>query len=226
METGNYDDQTHRLRMHMDINTKLTSWADLSFMGQWQREMNNQENIDDVDSYSLRNQINQGTTFNDRGNYVYGYPLGGRLGIRNYNGSQYMFRTQLNVNKAFGQANEHNLNFLAGAEWKQNDYRSSSDVYLGFSEDTYSFAVINPRGSYTNIYGWSDYFSSNASIAKNRSRALSYYSNAAFSTFKGKYVFSGSVRFDDFTVVGASRGQRAKPLWSVGGKWDAKKRPS
>ncbi|MEJ5146442.1 SusC/RagA family TonB-linked outer membrane protein [Sphingobacterium sp. MYb388] len=223
LETGSYNDQTHRLRMHMDVNTKLNSWADLSFMGQWQRELNNQENIDDVNSYSLRNQINLGTTFNENGNFVYGYPLGGTLGVRNYNGSQYVFRSQLNINKAFGADEKHALNFLAGAEWKQNSYRSSTDVYLGFNEDTYSFAVINPRGEYTNIYGWPDYFSSNASVAKNRSRALSYYSNAAFSAFKGKYVFSGSVRFDDFTVVGASRDQRAKPLWSVGGKWDAKK---
>ncbi|MEN5085591.1 SusC/RagA family TonB-linked outer membrane protein [Sphingobacterium faecium] len=223
LKTGNYDDQTHRLRMHMDVNTKLNSWADLSVMGQWQREMNNQENIDDVTSYALRNHINIGTTFNKNGNFVYGFPMGGSLGVRNYNGSQYVFRTQLNVNKALGQDAEHHLNLLAGAEWRQNNYRSSADTYLGFSEDTYSFAVINPRGNYKTIYGWDNYFNSNASIAKNTSRALSYYSNAAFSAFKGKYVFSGSVRFDDFTVVGASRDQRAKPLWSVGGKWDAKK---
>jgi len=223
LSAANYNDQSHAIRMHMDVNTKLTSWADLSVMGQWQRQLNNTENIDGVNSYGQRNQINIGTTFNDNGNYVYGYPLGGRLGISNYNGSQYVFRTQLNIDKAFGQSSQHNLNFLAGAEWKQNSRRSSSDAYLGFIEDTYSYAVINPRGSYNTIYGWDNYFSSNGSIAKNRDRALSYYSNAAFSAFNGKYVLSGSIRFDDFTLVGASRGERGKPLWSIGGKWDAKK---
>lgn len=223
LDAASYNDQSHRLRMHMDINTKLTSWADFSVMGQWQRELENQENIDGVNSYGQRNLINIGTTFNDKGNYVYGYPMGGRLGIRNYNGSQYLFRTQLNINKPLGAASEHNLNFLAGAEWKQNSYRSSTDAYLGFNADTYSSAVINPRGSYKTIYGWDSYFSSNASIAKNRNRALSYYSNGAFSAFNGKYVLSGSIRFDDFTLVGASRSERGKPLWSIGGKWDAKK---
>lgn len=223
LDAASYNDQSHRLRMNMDINTKLTSWADLSVMGQWQRELENQENIDGVNSYGQRNMINIGTTFNDNGNYVYGYPMGGRLGIRNYNGSQYLFRTQLNINKPLGVSNEHNLNFLVGAEWKQNSYRSSTDGYLGFNADTYSFAVINPKGSYKTIYGWDNYFSSNASIAKNRNRALSYYSNGAFSAFNGKYVLSGSIRFDDFTLVGASRSERGKPLWSIGGKWDAKK---
>ncbi|QIH35923.1 SusC/RagA family TonB-linked outer membrane protein [Sphingobacterium sp. DR205] len=218
-----YNDQTHAIRMFMDINTKLTSWADLSVMGQWQRQLENGENIDGVDSYGQRNQINIGTTFNDKGNFVYGYPMGGKLGVSNYNGSQYVFRTQLNINKALGANDQHNLNFLAGAEWKQNNYRSSGDSYLGFNSDTYSFTAINPRGSYNTIYGWDNYFSSNATIAKNRNRALSYYSNGAFSAFGGKYVLSGSIRFDDFTLVGASRGERGKPLWSVGGKWDAKK---
>lgn len=223
LTAANYNNQNHGLRMHMDINTKLTSWADLSVMGQWQRQLNNTENVDGVNSYSQRNQINIGTTFNANGNYVYGYPMGGRLGIQNYNGSQYVFRSQLNINKAFGRSMEHNLNFLAGAEWKQNNYRSSGDNYLGFNADTYSFAVINPKGSYRTIYGWDNYFSSNATIAKNRNRALSYYSNGAFSAFNGKYVLSGSIRFDDFTLVGASKSERGKPLWSVGGKWDVKK---
>ncbi len=223
LSTANYNDQSHALRMHLDINTKLTSWADFSVMGQWQRQLENGENIDGVDSYAQRNQINIGTTFNKNGNFVYGYPMGGKLGVRNYNGSQYIFRTQLNINKAFGSSSQHDLNFLAGAEWKQNNYRSSSDAYLGFNEDTYSYAVINPKGSYQTIYGWDNYFSSNGSIAKNRNRALSYFSNGAFSAFGGKYVLSGSIRFDDFTLVGASRGERGKPLWSVGAKWDVKK---
>ncbi|MGE8422535.1 MAG: TonB-dependent receptor plug domain-containing protein, partial [Sphingobacterium siyangense] len=50
LTAANYNNQNHGLRMHMDINTKLTSWADLSVMGQWQRQLNNTENVDGVNS--------------------------------------------------------------------------------------------------------------------------------------------------------------------------------
>ncbi|GGH28724.1 SusC/RagA family TonB-linked outer membrane protein [Sphingobacterium alkalisoli] len=223
LETSNYNDQSHNIRMHLDINTKLTSWANFSVMGQLQRKLENTENIDYVNSYSMRNNINYGTTVNSAGNLVYNYPMGGNLGTRNYNGSQYLVRTQLSINKTFGQRDIYALAFIGGAEIKQNDYRSSSGNFIGFDPLTYVHSVFTPNGRYDTVDGWGTTFSSNGTIAKNKIRALSYYSNSSLSAFNNKYVISGSLRFDDFTVVGASREQRAKPLWSIGGKWDAKK---
>ncbi len=34
-----------------------------------------------------------------------------------------------------------------------------------------------------------------------------------------RYIVSASMRFDDF-LLGASRSQRAKPLWSASVKWN------
>lgn len=222
LESSNYNDQSHRLRMHLNLNTKLTSWANLSVMGQLQRVLENAESIDYVDSYTMRNNINYGTTVNSSGNLVYNYPMGGSLRTRNYNGSQYMVRTQLNIDETFGLQDQYALAFIGGAEIKQNDYRSSGGNFIGFDPLTYVNSVFTPSGRYDTVDGWGTTFPANGVVAKNKTRALSYYSNASFSAFRSKYVISGSVRFDDFTVVGASREQRAKPLWSVGGKWDAK----
>ncbi|MFD2970004.1 SusC/RagA family TonB-linked outer membrane protein [Sphingobacterium bambusae] len=223
LETSKYNDQTHSLRMHLDVNTKLTSWANFSVMGQLQRKLDNSENIDFVDSYNMRNAINYGTTVNDDGNLVYNYPVGGNLGVRNYNGFQYTVRAQVNINKDFGNNGLVNLAFIGGSEIKENSHRSSTGNFIGFDPFTFVNSVYKPNDRYDTIDGWGASFPGNATVGKNITRALSYYSNTALSAFNSRYVVSGSIRFDDFTVVGASRAQRAQPLWSVGTKWDIKK---
>jgi TonB-linked SusC/RagA family outer membrane protein len=224
LDATNYVSQSNRFRFNLDINTKLTSWADFSIQGQLQRDIENGENIDYQSSYVMRNMINYGTTFDSKGKFVYGVPLGGAISVRNYNGWQYVLRTQFNVDKNFGGSDaRHNLAFVAGAEFRQNDYRNVSDKYYGFDEDTYEVATVNPNVSYQTIDGWGMTIGSGTANSRNLHRALSYYSNAAFSILNGKYVLSGSLRFDDFTMVGASREQPAQPLWSLGGKWDIKK---
>lgn len=223
LDATNYTSQANRLRLNVDIDTKLTKWADFSIMGQLQRNIENTENIDYVSSYNMRNMINYGTTINSNGKIVYGVPMGGALYLRNYNGWQYVIRPQLNINKYIGNNSEHNLTILVGAEFRQNEYRNSSDRYWGFNEDTYGVATVNPNVSYQTVDTWGSVLGSNMAISRNKNRALSYYSNMAFSAFDERYVLSGSIRFDDFTMTGASRDQRAQPLWSLGGKWNVKR---
>lgn len=223
LDATSYTSESNKIRLNIDINTKLTKWADFSIMGQLQRNIENTENIDYISSYNMRNMINYGTTFDSQGRMIYGVPFGGSLQLRNYNGWQYVIRPQLNINKYFGENSQHNLTFLAGAEFRQNEYRHSSDNYWGFNEATYGVATVNPNVSYATIDTWGSTLGGNISISRNLNRALSYYSNMAFSMFDSKYVLSGSIRFDDFTMVGVSREQRAQPLWSSGLKWNVKK---
>lgn len=223
LDGTSYTSQSNRIRLNIDINTKLAKWADFSIMGQLQRNIENTENIDYISSYNMRNMINYGTTINSRGQLVYGVPFGGTLYLTNYNGWQYVIRPQLNINKYFGESSRHNLAFLAGAEFRQNEFRNHNDKYWGFDEATYKVATVDPNVSYQTIENWGQTLGGSVSNSRKLHRALSYYSNMALSTFDGKYVLSGSLRFDDFTMVGVSREQRAKPLWSLGTKWDVKR---
>ncbi len=221
LDATDYGTQAHKLLFNSEINTKITNWANFSVSGMLQRNISDAENIDKVESYAARDMINYGTTYNPgTGKLTYGVPMGGILSLNNFNSWQYNLRGQLNINYNF--TDEHRLDFLAGAEISQTKSRSISQKRYGFNADTYSTVAINPTTPYNVIEGWTQTLGSGDAMSRGQNRSLSYYSNAALSLYKNKYVFSGSVRFDDFTLVGASRSERAKPLWSVGGKWNAK----
>jgi len=136
------------------------------------------------------------------------------------NESQSM-RFQMNINKNFNENN--GLHFLAGSEIREERREGSSQRYYGYNTDTNSSQSVNPTTYYTTIYGWQTYIgTSDNSISKYRDRYLSYYGLGSYD-FMNRYHISGSVRFDDYNLLGASRKNRALPLWSVGSKWDINK---
>lgn len=221
MNATDYQTTSNRFRFNMDANTKIAEGITLGVLGSLQRSIELTENANSADSYETRNMVNYATTIDPAtGKRVYGIPSGGTLSLLNYEGWEYNLRSQLNVDKNIGEL--VNLTFLAGAEIRQTRYQSSNQMRYGFNPDTYSSLVINPTVPYENVEGWSSNIGYNDVLRKSVNRALSYYSNAALSFLNNKYVVSGSLRFDDFTLTGASRNQRGKPLWSAGFKWNAK----
>ncbi|MBE9601565.1 SusC/RagA family TonB-linked outer membrane protein [Pedobacter sp. MC2016-24] len=220
----NYTEESNRLRLNMGIDTRIVDGVNFNVLGMLQRNIQDAENIDKVGSYDMRDLINYATIIDQSsGELKMGIPYGGLLNQRNYNGWEYTLRSQVNVDKNISSF--LNVNFLAGSEIRQNRYTSVSQSRYGFNEDTYSNVVVNPTIPYNNIEGWTSTLSYNDVMRKGITRALSYYSNLGLSFLDGKYLASGSLRFDDFTLTGASRGQRGKPLWSTGFKWNAKMEP-
>jgi hypothetical protein len=73
------------------------------------------------------------------------------------------------------------------------------------------------------MYGWTQTLSDPlTSLSEKKSRYLSYLSNLSY-TYKEKYIVTGSMRFDDYTLQGLDRKNRAAPLWSAGLRWNAAK---
>jgi TonB-linked SusC/RagA family outer membrane protein len=209
----------NRFRFNADINTKLTSWAGLSVAGSLQRTTGAGAILGELNSYDTRVLVNTGTTKGTNGRLVYGVPYGGKLTSQTYNDAAYSLRGQLNINKSWGSM--YSLSAVAGTEIREQTGDRYSQTRYGFDEDTYSSASWNPNMEYKTIYGWNYTLGySDGAITKSINRFLSYYGNAAFSMLNNRYTFSGSMRFDDFNLLGASRSQRAKPLWSAGAKWN------
>ncbi|SDK66355.1 TonB-linked outer membrane protein, SusC/RagA family [Pedobacter sp. ok626] len=223
LDQTDYNTQSNRLRFNMGVDTKIIEGVNFVVSGMLQRNIEETNNVDRVGSYSVRDMLNYATTVNTAGKLVTGIPYGGILGLSNYNGWEYSLRSQVNVDRNVGGL--LNIAFLAGAEIRQNRYQSSTQQRYGFNEDIYQDKTVNPTVPYNNVDGWQSTISYNNTLRKNINRAMSYYSNIGLSFLSGKYVASGSIRFDDFTITGASRNQRAQPLWSAGLKWNAKLEP-
>lgn len=226
IEELNYNNYTmgdNRFRINAQLDGKINSWAGLSLSGMLQRTLAETTQLDELKSYSMRDFLNYATTVDFENNsFTRNLPQGGRMLLRNENSTMYNVRLQGNVDKSWWQ-DKVNLNVIAGAEISSQTGINYAQTRYGFNEDTYSSVNYDQNGSYMGIQGWEQSIGvSDGTIGRPNVRKLSYYSNAALSFLKGRYIVSGSARFDDMTLIGISREKRAKPIWSSGVKWNIK----
>ncbi|TDX11240.1 SusC/RagA family TonB-linked outer membrane protein [Flavobacterium sp. S87F.05.LMB.W.Kidney.N] len=209
------------IRLNASLTATITDWLNFEASGMYTSITNKTKSLSELDSYYTRNMINQATSVNTAGKLVYGIPLGSYLYNTNSNNDNQNMRFQMNINKNFNENNS--LHFLAGTEIREERREGSSQRYYGYNTDTNSGQSVNPTVYYNTVYGWQSIIgASDNSISKSRSRYLSYYGLGSYD-FMSRYHVSGSLRFDDTNLVGASRKNRALPLWSAGGKWDINK---
>ncbi|SNR41910.1 SusC/RagA family TonB-linked outer membrane protein [Flavobacterium sp. ov086] len=228
--TYNYLDQLNysnvitkgaNLRLNASLTATVNSWLNFEASGMYTSIGNKTRTLNEADSYFSRNMINEATSISTAGKLVYGIPVGAYLNNTISSNDSQSMRFQMNINKNFNENN--GVHFLAGSEIREERREASSQRYYGYNTDTNSSQSVNPTTYYTTIYGWQTFIgTADNSISKYRDRYLSYYGLGSYD-YMNKYHASGSVRFDDYNLLGASRKNRALPLWSVGGKWDINK---
>ncbi|MBE8719684.1 SusC/RagA family TonB-linked outer membrane protein [Sphingobacterium pedocola] len=222
LDYNGYNTGDNRFRINSQLDAKVNSWASVSLSGMLQRTLAESSQLDELNSYSMRDFLNYYTTVNFQDDtFTRNFVQGGRMVMRNENSTLYNLRLQGNIDKSWGDF--VNLNMLFGGEISSQTGINYQQTRYGFNEDTYTSASYNQIGSFMGIEGWEQSISvSDGSIGRPNLRKMSYYSNAALSFLNGKYIVSGSARFDDLTMVGISRAKRARPLWSAGAKWNLK----
>lgn len=216
---SNLTGKTNQVRLTAGVNGKIFSWLNLDVSGMSQRTMSNTTSINDINSYASRILVNTGTTVGTNGKLVYGVPYGGTYTMNDGNSYDNTLRGQLNLNKSW---NKNQVVAIAGTELRETYNKSYSSNRYGYNGDTNTSQVINPTTPYNTFYNYTTTLGDPlGAIAEKKSRYFSSYANASY-TYDNKYIVSGSVRFDDYTLLGVDRSKRAIPLWSAGLKWNAK----
>lgn len=214
-----YDD--NKTRVTASLNYRAFTWLNAALSGSYQRGLRNMESLRDEEGYEMRSLINLGTTIDGTGKLIRGVPVGGKFVTSNYKGDDYSLRFQLDGSKTWNAI--HEVNVFAGTEIRQNTSMGYLQTRYGFDKDTYQSVVINPTVPYKDIYGGNKTLNiQDAPVNIDRIRYLSYYANAGY-TLMDKYYLTGSMRFDDATIIGVERTKRAKPFWSAGLRWDLHK---
>ncbi|SDF50799.1 SusC/RagA family TonB-linked outer membrane protein [Chitinophaga filiformis] len=204
-------------RIQASLTTRLTSWADLQVSGMYQRSSQEIELIDELNSYATRDLLNTATSIQN-GKLVYGIPIGDIVRHTNTWSSDYGVRGQLNIDKHWKGI--HHINFLAGADIRETKSKGYRQTQYGYDPNTGSAQAWNPTVPYrTFFFGTRTLGYADGALMSDIKRYLSYFSNGNYSLYE-KYFLSGSVRFDDFSMLGIERRNRAIPLWSAGLKWD------
>ncbi|MCL2416711.1 MAG: SusC/RagA family TonB-linked outer membrane protein [Bacteroidales bacterium] len=154
---------------------------------------------------------------------------GGRLATQNIKEDNWTVRGQINYSRVF--ANRHNVDFLAGLEFRETLSRGTNGLLLGFDEQ---LQMTNPMLNFRDLYNWrtNAFFpdrqvTSWTLIDNNMGlvrevfhRFASGYANITY-TLDGKYNVFASFRRDFADVYGLESEFRGAPLWSVGLSWVA-----
>lgn len=211
----------NRVRANAGLKIKILDWLDFNTLSQYQNNISDQQNEDELNSYNTRTLLNTATSIASNGSLVYGIPLGGVLRSTNYSGYDYSVRGLLNAHKIWN--NIHQLNVIAGTEIRETGYKSYGQTRYGYDDNTGISQVVNPTTYYQTIYPYTTYLgASDNTVTRSRRRYLSYYSNAGY-TLLNKYTASASVRFEDYTMQGVAARDRGRPLYSGGLKWNLKR---
>lgn len=211
------------VRINLSLTGHITSWLNVQVSGQLQRNTDQQDNLQDLNSMATRQLVNEGSVVTN-GRLTYNVPKGGVYKTSNANSEDYGLRGQLNVNKSW-QGGQHQLQVLAGSEIRQTKGTGYKQTRYGYDPVLSTSVAVNPTVPYSTMYGAAFTRTlgySDGPVYKNRLRYLSYFSDASY-TFLNKYYLSASARFDDASMLGVRRADRGNPLWSVGLRWDMKK---
>lgn len=219
-ETGMNDNKgkNHELRLNGGIRYRLSAHLDVNASYQYLRSNSQNTTYYDKDSYYVRNLVNRFTQTD--GSKILPYAAIFEAGTNNETVS-HSGRAQVNYNQAYGS--DHAVVVLAGAEIRQ----SVQDIYPGYRLYNYDPDLLTGSTYYNYVQTYKVRPNNvNARIPmppNNRlrytDRYLSYFGNASY-TYKGRYILSGSVRWDGSNLFGVKANQKGTPLWSAGGSWE------
>lgn len=184
-----------------------------------QHDNGHSENTYEKDSYFVRNLVNKFTQKD--GALV--IPYGGIYESSNSRRVEHAGRLQINYNKSWG---ESTIDLLGGYEINEQKTMSFPSVRL------YNFNEKNLTGTmgldYTGFYetypsGWfMPLPATSGGRTEFTNRFVSYYAYGKYS-FRDKYYFTGSSRWDASNLYGVAFNQKGVPLWSAGFNWKISK---
>lgn len=190
---------------------------------QYGRTISDTKNLQGVESYYTRNQIN--LFLQPVGSPVERpIPVGGILDVSHAEFSTHTFRGQINANKNWGA--KHQLIVIAGAEVRENKNTSNSFTTYGYDDKNLSYQSVN-FNTYYPAYSLpigGGIINNNLSFNDLTYRFTSLYANASY-TYNSRYIISASTRKDASNLFGVNANQRGVPLWSIGCAWNISEEP-
>lgn len=216
----------NNFRVNGALKYNFLKYFNAEFSYQFTSGLQETETIYSKESYYVRNLVNSFTQAN--GTRI--IPLGG---ILNSSGPQSSYshsgRAMLRYSRHFGS--DHDVSALAGTDIRhmvtsiklgQTLYNYDPDLMT--STTVFDYNTSYPQLPFDVARIPSNITGTLAAPRKNTSRDLSYYGNASY-TYKGKYIVSGSIRWDGSNLVGVNTNQRGTALWSGGLSWNVSKEP-
>ncbi|RZJ90388.1 MAG: SusC/RagA family TonB-linked outer membrane protein [Chryseobacterium sp.] len=217
----NYSNTVNKLtdyRTSFNASYNLPLGFGISVNYQYQQGNSNYEQLQNQNSFSVRNMVNMFSQINrTTGQVTRPVPLGNIASTQITNFYSNYGRAQLNYARKFTES--HEVNFLAGAEIKDFNEKNQTNRIYGYNTEDGASVVVDYLSNFPLIYG-----SGTSRIPNIQGqgytvdRFRSIFLNGSYS-FLGRYILSISGRRDESNLFGVRANQKGVPLWSSGLLW-------
>lgn len=240
------DTRRTNIRTYLQGTLKILPGWTASGMFQYEDIYYKRNTLREGDSYEMRSLYNHYTgmgleAYEDydenwepitayREAVIHYIPEGGRMDEYTTEGAYWTFRAQTQFSRTI--FDKHNIDAVAGFEYRNSRDKSSNHVLLGYDDQTQTnkngsvnFKSLADQLLKPSVLG-SDYSMVGAPSGEDfyttdiLHRFYSLYFNANY-TYDSRYSMSGSWRIDKTDLFGADPKFRGRPLWSVGASWNA-----
>ena len=209
------------------LDYRILEGLNLSADYQYERYQSINKDIQSVNSYSVRELINQHTVINENG-LSYRIPKGDILDHSQNDIEAWTMKIGATLNRNFGIDKQHYVNATAGFEVRSKHSTTETYRKLGYDDQVLSWSPIDAVDLATNgtTPPWYDYpmryyASSYDGFNDILNREVSYYLSGVY-TYDNRYTVSGSLRIDKSNLFGVSDKYRRNPIWSFGANWNIK----
>lgn len=206
----------------LDATYQVTNWLSAQLVSQFGFTTNSVRDFQSVESYAVRNQVNNLTNLFETTPMLRNpLPIGNILDLSEGQSVSNSLRAQLIVNKSWGSL--HKLNGMissdisdaqsSGKQSRFYQYNNETGAYNNNIDYVNYYPVYGPRGAVSRVGA------NNAYREGITSRNVSLAGNMSYN-YANRYTFYASARRDGSNIFGQNTNNRWKPLWSVGGGWD------
>lgn len=230
MDINPYDELGMGLTHNRDLDTrvygrlifKLTDWLRFTTQYQYEAAQYRSEQLREKESFYTRNRVNTFARANAAGTGVDFVLPNGNIFSNAYNDTRaYDYRAQFDFNKSFNDV--HNVTALAGFEMRENKNTYNRYTYYNYDPDMMTYSMIDQTklsaGAGGLWGGWASFGTNDVFYQRDLlNRFISYYGNAAYD-YNGKYMLTGSIRWDRTNLYATGSKYQNKPIWSVGAGW-------
>lgn len=219
-----YNDRTsnsNAVRFGGGVKVQILPELNAEFRGQYENTTGEFRRHSTIESYFVRNLINQFMYVDAAGNLVYPVPMGSILNLDNSVQKTWNVRGQLNYAKNWDL---HSLVGIVGIESRESKYDRTQNTLFGLNPITGTYATnMDFNTNFTKRpMGRGKIGSGGNQLFSTINRFVSYYGNLSYYLFN-KYNITASARLDASNIFGVSANMRQVPLWSLGTSWDISK---
>ncbi|HEY4061153.1 MAG TPA: SusC/RagA family TonB-linked outer membrane protein [Puia sp.] len=206
------------LVLSTNIGYKITHFLELQLKYQYENQTVHDIDGHAADSYYTRDLYNLFSHASATGSLVHNLPAGNIRDMANTLLISQQGRMLLDFKKVL--AGKHFISGLIGGDIKSTITTGNTSRIYGYDPQN---STTNSALAYTTIYqlyieGEQGQIPYKQGFSKKVDNFLSAYSTVSY-TYDNRYITSGSLRFDQANLFGASTNQKGVPLWSVGESW-------